>query len=138
MEARWRGRERWFDATVVALRPRGRYDLIYEDGDEETSVPSTFVRALAGPAIGNVGAAAEPGETARPPPDAAAVAAEQAVLAFPPSTLPFATPPLASPSVGGLGGSALQALRDAKAMQDEGLISADDFAAMKARILSNL
>ena len=158
VEARWRGRDRWFDAIVVALRPRGCYDLIYADGDEEESVSSTFVRALGGvgsaaaslpspAAIGTVSAVANLDKHAQQPPGAAAVTAEQEeVLARPPISLASTISPLSSPSTaraqspgaGGLGGSALQALRDAKAMQDECLISADDFAAMKARILSNM
>lgn len=46
VEARFRGRARWFNATIDRRHRDGRYDVVYDDGDEEKSVRADLIRAL--------------------------------------------------------------------------------------------
>ena len=145
VEARWRGRERWFSATVTAVLKSGSYDLRYDDGDEEASVPRTFVRAA--PATKKTvqyrSTNASRAETA-PTQANSADAPAPAVAAPVPCAPPLSPGPLPPASAARMATSpvpdsgALQALRDAKAMVDEGLISEDDFQVMKGRILASM
>jgi hypothetical protein len=138
VEARWRGRESWFDATVVAVRARGTFDILYDDGDREQAVHPTYVRASE--KHSSSAAAAATGTSSE---DAATAGARGAKTGKHSQLTVQATDsghrsnaaPKASPTHSA---KALRALRDAKMMQDEGLISDEDFDAMKKRILSAL
>lgn len=46
VEARFRGRSRWFKARVSKVNRDGTYYLVYDDGDEERSVPKGLIRKL--------------------------------------------------------------------------------------------
>ena len=46
VEARFRGRSRWFEAKVARVNRDGTYHLVYTDGDEERSVPKDLMRKL--------------------------------------------------------------------------------------------
>lgn len=46
VEARFRGRSRWFKARVSKVNRDGTYHLVYDDGDEERSVPKGLMRQL--------------------------------------------------------------------------------------------
>ena len=51
MEARYKGKEKWYKATVQKVRSGrsgrpGTYDLTYEDGDKEKNVARELIRTL--------------------------------------------------------------------------------------------
>lgn len=46
VEARFRGHSRWFKARVSKVNRDGTYHLVYDDGDEERSVPKELMRKL--------------------------------------------------------------------------------------------
>ena len=45
VEARYRGRWDWFQATVTAVRPSG-YDVRYSDGESESNVHRALLRQV--------------------------------------------------------------------------------------------
>mgnify|MGYP006143769919 CR=1 FL=1 len=127
IEARWKGRERWFSAEIVAVRREtGRFDVRYGDGDEEKDVPALYVRrkrttsgrtlplttaALAAARSGAVG----------PRPTPAVLETEE--LSAGPS-------PEQSPAV--------VSLKNAKALLDDGLITEVAFRKIKGELLAQL
>ena len=48
VEARFKGKARWFKGTVEAANRDGTYDIRYEDGDRERDVVAEYVRKLDG------------------------------------------------------------------------------------------
>jgi hypothetical protein len=48
VEARFRGRSKWFKGKVLRANRDGTYDVEYEDGDRETDVNAELIRALEG------------------------------------------------------------------------------------------
>lgn len=44
VQARFMGDIYWFDATVTKVNSNSTFNLLYIDGDEETSVPPEFIR----------------------------------------------------------------------------------------------
>ncbi|CAM9578665.1 unnamed protein product [Choristocarpus tenellus] len=46
IEARYRGRSKWFKGLVRRANPDGTYDIRYEDGDEEYGVESNLIHSL--------------------------------------------------------------------------------------------
>ena len=49
-EARYAGALKWFRGTIAAAHPNGTYDIAYEDGDRESNVEASLVRAM--PTVG--------------------------------------------------------------------------------------
>jgi len=45
VEARYRGRGRWYPGKIVRDRGDGTYDVNYDDGEAETRVASDMIRA---------------------------------------------------------------------------------------------
>ena len=45
VEARFNGGADWYSGKIVDVRPSGSYDILYDDGDDEQSVPPNEVRA---------------------------------------------------------------------------------------------
>lgn len=52
VEARFGGRSRWFKATIERKNRDGAYHLVYDDGDEESSVESVLIRRPGGDSKG--------------------------------------------------------------------------------------
>ena len=47
VEVKWRRRNAYFPGRVVAVHPdRDEYDILYEDGDIEISVPYSLMRMI--------------------------------------------------------------------------------------------
>ncbi|CAM9280710.1 unnamed protein product [Ectocarpus sp. 6 AP-2014] len=55
VEGRFRGRSRWFRATVERKNRDGTYWLVYADGDEERAVENSLIRRLGGDGGGGGG-----------------------------------------------------------------------------------
>ena len=131
-EARWKGRERWFSAEIVAVRPSGRFDVRYGDGDEETDLPLVYVRRkrsssgrtlpvtaeqLAAMSIGStIGSSPRPAPTV----ETEELSQESGGIATPEQS-----PQIAS-------------LKNAKSLYDDGLITQDAFKRIKGSLLTQM
>jgi chloramphenicol 3-O-phosphotransferase len=49
VEARFRGRSKWFKGTILKAHRDGTFDVEYEDGDKETNVDAELIRSLEAP-----------------------------------------------------------------------------------------
>lgn len=56
VEARFKGRARWFSATVERINQDGTYHLLYADGDEELAVEEHLIRSRDGSGTSAAGA----------------------------------------------------------------------------------
>ena len=48
VEGRFGGKDKWYPGEVLRINADGTVDILYSDGDKETSVPPHFVRPIAG------------------------------------------------------------------------------------------
>jgi hypothetical protein len=51
VEARYKGRERYYAGTITHANSDGTYDINYSDGERELSVAAEYVRPVAAPAV---------------------------------------------------------------------------------------
>lgn len=45
VEAHWKGGQTWWKGTIAAVNADGTYNINYDDGDKESNLPATSVRA---------------------------------------------------------------------------------------------
>ena len=127
-EARWKGRERWFSAEIVAVRPTGRFDVRYGDGDEENDVPPVYVRRKRSssgrtlPVTAEQIAAISTSGSPRPAPT---VETEELSQESGSIATPEPSPQIAS-------------LKNAKSLYDDGLITQDAFKRIKGSLLTQM
>ena len=50
IEARYRGKRKWYPGTIAKVNGDGTYDIQYVDGDSERGVTAQYVRAAGEPA----------------------------------------------------------------------------------------